>query len=77
MSTQPWARNWRDLASARTYSAGNNVNSSTASGQFEGPENIWGAIRSLRVDRLGHGIRAFEDPLLLSHLAEKEIPLNL
>jgi adenosine deaminase len=50
---------------------------SAHAGEGAGPESIWGAIRSLEVDRIGHGTRAIEDPELVEHLAEKAIPLEL
>jgi len=28
-------------------------------------------------DRIGHGVRSVEDPVLVAHLAEKEIPLEV
>ena len=46
-------------------------------GEAAGPQSIWGAIRHLHVDRIGHGTRAHEDPVLLDYLAEQEIPLEL
>lgn len=46
-------------------------------GEAAGAESIWGAIRALRVDRIGHGTRAEEDPALLDHLAEQAIPLEM
>jgi adenosine deaminase len=46
-------------------------------GEASGPESIWGAIRSLKVDRIGHGTRAFEDTELLEYLSEHKIPLEL
>jgi adenosine deaminase len=46
-------------------------------GEACGPESIWGAIRALRVDRIGHGTRAIEDPILVDHLAQHRIPLEL
>jgi adenosine deaminase len=42
-----------------------------------GAESIWGAIRSLRVDRIGHGTRAEEDGALLDYLVEHRIPLEM
>ena len=39
---------------------------SAHAGEAAGAESIWGAIRSLRVDRIGHGTRAEEDESLLS-----------
>lgn len=46
-------------------------------GEASGPESIWGAIRRLHVDRIGHGTRAHEDPELLDYLREHRIPLEL
>jgi adenosine deaminase len=46
-------------------------------GEAAGPESIWGAIRSLKVDRIGHGTRAIEDIKLLEYLAENKIPVEL
>ncbi len=45
-------------------------------GEAAGPESIWGAIRSLKVERIGHGTRAIEDETLMRYLAEKQIPLE-
>lgn len=46
-------------------------------GEGAGPESIWGAIRTLRVDRIGHGTRAEEDESLLDHLVERRIPVEM
>ncbi len=46
-------------------------------GETKGPESIWGAIRHLHVDRIGHGTRAREDPELLDYLREHRTPLEL
>jgi adenosine deaminase len=46
-------------------------------GEAVGPESIWGALRALRVDRIGHGTRAREDPALLDHLIQQQIPLEM
>lgn len=45
-------------------------------GETAGPESIWGAIR-LGAERIGHGIRAIEDPELVAHLRENDIPLEI
>lgn len=50
---------------------------SAHAGEAAGPESIWGAIRALEVDRIGHGTRAIEDPRLVDYLADKQIPLEL
>jgi adenosine deaminase len=46
-------------------------------GEAAGPESIWGALRALEVDRIGHGTRAVEDPALVDHLREKRIPIEM
>ncbi|MDH4185720.1 MAG: adenosine deaminase [Nitrospira sp.] len=46
-------------------------------GETTGPESIWGAIRHLHVERIGHGTRAHEDPELLDYLREHRTPLEL
>ena len=46
-------------------------------GEAAGPESIWDALEFLKPDRIGHATRATEDPLLVKHLAEKQIPLEL
>lgn len=50
---------------------------SAHAGEAAGPESIWGAIRALQVDRIGHATRAVEDPELVNYLAENPIPLEL
>jgi adenosine deaminase len=46
-------------------------------GEAAGADSIWKAIRYLNVDRIGHGTRATEDPVLLDYLAEHRIPVEL
>jgi adenosine deaminase len=50
---------------------------SAHAGEAAGAESVWGAIRSLQVDRIGHGTRAQEDEALLDYLAEHKIPLEM
>ena len=50
---------------------------SAHAGEVAGAESIWGAIRSLKVDRIGHGTRAEEDDALLDYLATYRIPLEM
>jgi len=46
-------------------------------GEAAGAQSIWGALRNLGVERIGHGTRAEEDESLLAYLAEKQIPLEM
>ena len=46
-------------------------------GETVGPESIWGALRELKPERIGHGLRAVEDPELVRHLAERRIPVEI
>jgi adenosine deaminase len=46
-------------------------------GEVVGPQSVWGAINTLGVTRLGHGIRAVEDPALLEVLRERGIVLDV
>ncbi len=46
-------------------------------GEMAGPASVWDAVRILEVDRIGHGVRAIEDPVLVDCLAERGIPLEV
>lgn len=46
-------------------------------GEAAGAASVWGAVRRLRVDRIGHGTRAFEDPTLVEHLRAQRIPVEM
>jgi aminodeoxyfutalosine deaminase len=46
-------------------------------GETVGPESIWGSLNALQADRIGHGVRAIEDPGLLATLKVKQIPLEI
>ena len=46
-------------------------------GEAAGASSIWGALKSLGVERIGHGTRSLEDPALVEHLYRKRIPLEV
>ncbi|HLI05134.1 MAG TPA: adenosine deaminase [Ktedonobacteraceae bacterium] len=53
------------------------LHSDPHAGETVGPESVWGALHALGAERLGHGVRSIEDPLLVAHLKEHQIPLEL
>jgi aminodeoxyfutalosine deaminase len=46
-------------------------------GETMGPGSVWGSLRELQADRIGHGVRSIEDPELLAILKERQIPLEI
>lgn len=46
-------------------------------GETDGPASIWGALQALKAERIGHGVRAVDDPTLVAHLAETQVPLEV
>ncbi|TCL10237.1 adenosine deaminase [Shimia isoporae] len=49
----------------------------THAGEFGGPESVWDAIKDLNVERIGHGVRAMEDPDLVKELAARQVTLEV
>jgi adenosine deaminase/aminodeoxyfutalosine deaminase len=45
-------------------------------GETVGPESVWAALRELKPDRIGHGLRAVDDPELVAYLADKRVPVE-
>ena len=45
-------------------------------GEAAGPESMWQAIRELGAVRIGHGVKAIEDPKLMDYLAENKIGIE-
>ena len=50
---------------------------SAHAGEADGPKSIWSALCDLRVDRIGHGVRAIEDKNLVNYLVANHIPLEI
>lgn len=46
-------------------------------GEWEGAQSVWDAIGNLGASRLGHGIRALEDPGIVSVLVKRGIVLEV
>lgn len=59
----------------RALSSG--LHSAPHAGEAAGPASVWGALRTLGAERIGHGVRSIEDPALVQHLAQQRIPLEV
>ncbi len=45
-------------------------------GETAGPASVWSALE-IGAERIGHGIRCIDDPVLVAHLAKHRIPLEI
>jgi aminodeoxyfutalosine deaminase len=46
-------------------------------GETAGPASVWGALKTLKADRIGHGVRCVEDPELVAYLRGTQVPLDV
>lgn len=66
----------RDFAGLFQFAARNGLKLVPHAGETVGPESIWGSLE-LGANRIGHGFRAIEDPLLVAYLRDHQIPLEI
>ncbi len=59
------------------YAAQHGLRLTVHAGETVGAESIWGALRELKADRIGHGLHASDDPELVRYLAERQIPVEV
>jgi adenosine deaminase/aminodeoxyfutalosine deaminase len=45
-------------------------------GETAGPDSVWAALE-IGAERIGHGIRSIDDPILVAHLRDRQIPLEV
>ncbi|RJP19057.1 MAG: adenosine deaminase [Candidatus Omnitrophota bacterium] len=67
----------KDSAKVFAYAAALGLRKTAHAGEGMGADSVWGALQTLGVDRIDHGVRAFEDEELVSYLSRNRIPLNL
>jgi aminodeoxyfutalosine deaminase len=66
--------NW--FGDAFRFARGAGLRLTAHAGESMGPESIWDALE-LGAERIGHGIAAAQDPALMRHLRERDIPLEV
>lgn len=63
--------------SAFDFAKEKNIPCTCHAGEACGPKNVWEAIDELHVQRIGHGVRSYEDSTLMEYLKEKDIHLEV
>ena len=46
-------------------------------GEARGPDSVWETLEHFVPSRIGHGVRSIEDPVLVKHLREQQIHLEV
>src|SRR5205807_8708373 len=59
-----------------SYAADQGLHLTAHAGETGPPESVWGAL-NLRVERIGHGLTAAQDPDLIEELAQRQIPVEI
>jgi aminodeoxyfutalosine deaminase len=65
------------FAGVYRYAARQGLHLTAHAGETSGPDSVWGALRALRAERIGHGLNSWKDRELLAHLVEKQIPVEV
>lgn len=60
---------------ARVRAAG--LHRTAHAGEAAGAESMWGAVRLLGAERLGHGVHAHDDPALFDYLRQHQIAIDM
>jgi adenosine deaminase/aminodeoxyfutalosine deaminase len=62
---------------AYAYAARHGLRLTCHAGEVSGPESVWGALRTLKSERIGHGLNSWQDRELLAYLLAEQIPLEI
>lgn len=62
---------------AYRYARERGLQSTAHAGEALGPESVWETLRLLQPARIGHGTRSIEDSVLVEHLRERRIHLEI
>jgi adenosine deaminase len=65
------------FAKAFDIARGAGLISTPHGGELRGPESVWSCLDGLGATRIGHGVRSVEDPLLIAHLADAGVTLEV
>ena len=63
--------------SAFHYAREKGLNCTAHAGEAKGADSVWETLEHFRPSRIGHGVRAAEDPQLLEFLKQKDIHLEV
>lgn len=66
-----------DFAPAFRLAAEAGLGCTAHAGEFAGPESVTAALDALPISRIGHGVRAIEDPRLLERIAAAGVVLEV
>ncbi|HUQ49227.1 MAG TPA: adenosine deaminase [Terriglobales bacterium] len=62
---------------AFNYAKQRNLGRVAHAGEARGADSVWETLESFDPSRIGHGVRSMEDPVLMQHLKEKGIHLEV
>ena len=58
------------------FAADHGLRLTAHAGESTNAESIWGAL-NLHAERIGHGLKAYQDPELVEELAKRQIPIEI
>lgn len=70
-------RSAAEFAPAYARARAHGLHTTVHAGETAGPASLWDALRHLAPERIGHGLRAFEDEKLVDELAARGVALDV